>query len=151
MAERDFYQALGVAKNASDEEIKKAYRKLAMKYHPDRNPDNKEAEARFKEVKHAYEMLSDPQKRAAYDQYGHAGVDPNMAGMGGAARKALAASRKRSAISLAISLAARKAAGARARQGRNAARICAPRSILRWSRRRMAMRPNCACRAGRTV
>ncbi|CCD29516.1 Chaperone protein DnaJ [Candidatus Glomeribacter gigasporarum BEG34] len=84
MAERDFYQALGVAKNASDEEIKKAYRKLAMKYHPDRNPDNKEAEARFKEVKHAYEMLSDPQKRAAYDQYGHAGVDPNMAGMGGA-------------------------------------------------------------------
>src|SRR5260364_71191 len=88
MAERDFYQALGVAKNASDEEIKKAYRKLAMKYHPDRNPDNKEAEARFKEVKHAYEMLSDPQKRAAYDQYGHAGVDPTMAGPAGAQRGA---------------------------------------------------------------
>src|SRR5260363_255466 len=127
MAERDFYQALGVAKNASDEEIKKAYRKLAMKYHPDRNPDNKEAEARFKEVKHAYEMLSDPQKRAAYDNT----VTPASIRIWRAwavrARKALAASRKRSAISLAISLAARKAAGARARQGRNAARICAPR------------------------
>ena len=72
---RDFYDILGVARNASDEEIKKAYRKLAMKYHPDRNPDSKEAEAKFKEVKEAYEMLSDPQKRAAYDQYGHAGVE----------------------------------------------------------------------------
>jgi molecular chaperone DnaJ len=80
---RDFYDILGVARNASDEEIKKAYRKLAMKYHPDRNPDSKEAEAKFKEVKEAYEMLSDPQKRAAYDQYGHAGVDPNMGGFGG--------------------------------------------------------------------
>ena len=80
---RDFYDILGVARNASDEDIKKAYRKLAMKYHPDRNPDSKEAEAKFKEVKEAYEMLSDPQKRAAYDQYGHAGVDPNMGGFGG--------------------------------------------------------------------
>jgi molecular chaperone DnaJ len=83
MAKRDYYEVLGVAKNASEEEIKKAYRKLAMKYHPDRNPDNKDAEEHFKEGKEAYEMLSDAQKRAAYDQYGHAGVDPNMAGAGG--------------------------------------------------------------------
>ena len=82
MAKRDFYEILGVAKNASDDEIKKAYRKLAMKYHPDRNPDSKQAEDKFKEAKEAYEMLSDPQKREAYDRFGHAGVDPNMGGAG---------------------------------------------------------------------
>src|SRR5436305_679963 len=82
MAKRDYYDTLGVAKNAGDEEIKKAYRRLAMKHHPDRNLNNKEAETQFKEVKEAYEMLSDPQKRAAYDQYGHAGVDPNLGGAG---------------------------------------------------------------------
>ena len=82
MAKRDFYDILGVNRDASDEEIKKAYRKLAMKYHPDRNPDNAKAEDHFKEAKEAYEILSDGQKRAAYDQYGHAGVDP-QAGMGG--------------------------------------------------------------------
>ncbi len=83
MAKRDFYEVLGVAKNASEEDIKKAYRKLAMKYHPDRNPDSKAAEDSFKEAKEAYEMLSDPQKREAYDRYGHAGVDPNMGAGGG--------------------------------------------------------------------
>jgi molecular chaperone DnaJ len=82
MAKRDYYDVLGVAKNASDDDIKKAYRKLAMKYHPDRNPGNKDAEEHFKEAKEAYEMLSDSQKRAAYDQYGHAGVDPNMGAAG---------------------------------------------------------------------
>jgi molecular chaperone DnaJ len=85
MAKRDFYEILGVAKNASDDEIKKAYRKLAMKYHPDRNPDSKVAEDKFKEAKEAYEMLSDSQKREAYDRFGHAGVDPNMGGGGGGA------------------------------------------------------------------
>jgi len=84
MAKRDYYETLGLAKNASEDEIKKAYRKLAMKYHPDRNPDNKASEEKFKEVKEAYEMLSEADKRAAYDRYGHAGVDPNMAPGGGA-------------------------------------------------------------------
>lgn len=80
MSQRDYYEVLGVEKNASDAEIKKAYRRMAMKYHPDRNPDSEEAEQNFKEVKEAYEMLSDSQKRAAYDQFGHAGVDPQQAG-----------------------------------------------------------------------
>lgn len=80
MTKKDYYQVLGVARNASEEEIKKSYRKLAMKYHPDRNPDDKEAEAKFKEAKEAYEILSDSRKRSAYDQFGHAGVDPSMGG-----------------------------------------------------------------------
>jgi len=83
-AKKDYYEVLGVNKDASDEEIKKSYRKLAMKYHPDRNPDNPKAEEQFKEAKEAYEMLSDDQKRAAYDQYGHAGVDPSMGAGAGA-------------------------------------------------------------------
>ena len=81
---RDFYEVLGVEKTASTDEIKKAYRKAAMKYHPDRNPGDKEAEAKFKEAGEAYEILSDDDKRARYDQYGHAGVDPNFnPGFGG--------------------------------------------------------------------
>jgi len=79
MAKRDFYDILGVAKGASDADIKKAYRKLAMKYHPDRNKGQKDAESRFKEVQEAYDALSDKEKRAAYDRFGHAGVDPSMA------------------------------------------------------------------------
>lgn len=85
MSKRDYYEVLGVARTASAEELKKAYRRLAMKFHPDRNPDDKEAEARFKEAKEAYEILSDERKRAAYDQFGHAGVDP-AAGAGPGAR-----------------------------------------------------------------
>ena len=82
MAKRDYYEVLGVSKGASDDEIKKAYRKLAFKYHPDRNPGDKEAEAKFKEINEAHEVLSDKQKRARYDQFGHAGVDGN-GGFGG--------------------------------------------------------------------
>lgn len=84
-AKRDYYEVLGLAKNASEDDIKKAYRKLAMKYHPDRNQGDgaKAAEEKFKEAKEAYEMLSDASKRQAYDQFGHAGVDPNMGGGGG--------------------------------------------------------------------
>ena len=82
---RDFYEVLGVPKNASDDEIKKSYRKLAMKFHPDRNQGDASAEVKFKEAKEAYEMLSDAEKRAAYDQFGHAGVDPNMRGPGAGA------------------------------------------------------------------
>jgi molecular chaperone DnaJ len=80
MARRDYYQVLDVARTATDVEIKKAYRRLAMKFHPDRNPTDHEAEGRFKEVKEAYEVLCDPQKRAAYDQFGHAGVDASRGG-----------------------------------------------------------------------
>ena len=79
---RDYYEVLGVNRDASEEDIKKAYRKLAMKHHPDRNPGNKEAEEKFKEAKEAYEILCEPEKRRAYDAYGHAGVNPQMGGMG---------------------------------------------------------------------
>ncbi|MBK8324584.1 MAG: molecular chaperone DnaJ [Betaproteobacteria bacterium] len=82
---RDYYEVLGVNRDASEEDIKKAYRKLAMKFHPDRNPDSKESEDKFKEAKEAYEMLSEPEKRRAYDAYGHAGVNPQMGGMGAGA------------------------------------------------------------------
>ncbi|MCL2057350.1 MAG: molecular chaperone DnaJ [Oscillospiraceae bacterium] len=80
---KDFYETLGLAKSAAEDDIKKAYRKLAKQYHPDLNPGDKSAEARFKEVGEAYEVLSDPQKKARYDQFGHAGVDPSYGGGGG--------------------------------------------------------------------
>ncbi|OHC63066.1 MULTISPECIES: molecular chaperone DnaJ [Pseudomonas] len=83
MAKRDYYEVLGVERGASEAELKKAYRRLAMKHHPDRNPDDKASEDMFKDANEAYEVLSDAGKRAAYDQYGHAGVDPSMGGAGG--------------------------------------------------------------------
>jgi len=82
MAKRDYYEVLGIDRNTSAEELKKAYRKLALKYHPDKNPGDKTAEEKFKEIGEAYEALSDPQRRAAYDQYGHAAFDPRMRGGG---------------------------------------------------------------------
>ena len=84
MAKRDYYKVLDVPRNASEADIKKAYRRLAMKYHPDRNPGDKEAEESFKEAKEAYEVLSDEQKRAIYDQHGHDGIDAARQGGGGA-------------------------------------------------------------------
>ncbi len=83
MAKRDYYKVLDVPRNAAEADIKKSYRRLAMKYHPDRNPDDNEAEGRFKEAKEAYEALSDPQKRAVYDQYGHAGLEASRNSGGG--------------------------------------------------------------------
>lgn len=83
MAKRDYYEVLGVTKTSSADEIKKAYRKMAVKYHPDKNPGDKEAEDKFKEASEAYEILSDPQKKAAYDQYGHAAFDARSRGGGG--------------------------------------------------------------------
>lgn len=82
MAKRDYYEVLGISRDADENEIKKAYRKLAMKHHPDRNAGDTKAEEKFKEAKEAYEILSDNSKRAAYDQYGHAGVDTSAAGAG---------------------------------------------------------------------
>jgi len=83
MAKRDYYEVLGINRDATEEDIKKAYRKHAMKWHPDRNPDNPKAEEHFKEAKEAYEVLADGNKRAAYDQFGHAGIDPHAGGGAG--------------------------------------------------------------------
>ena len=90
MAEkRDYYEVLGVSKNASEDEIKRAYKKLARKYHPDMNPGDKEAEEKFKEVNEANEVLSNPEKKAKYDQFGFAGVDPNYGAASAAADGAI--------------------------------------------------------------
>ena len=75
MAKRDYYEVLGINRDSSESDLKKVYRRLAMKFHPDKNPDDPDAEKHFTEVKEAYEVLSNPEKRAIYDQYGHAGLD----------------------------------------------------------------------------
>src|SRR5262245_5021791 len=80
---RDYYDVLGVGRNADEQEIKKAYRKIALKYHPDKNPNDKSAEDKFKEAAEAYEVLSDPDKRARYDRFGHQGVGGASGGGGG--------------------------------------------------------------------
>jgi molecular chaperone DnaJ len=82
MSQRDYYEVLGVSQNASNSELKKAFKKLAMKYHPDRNPDDPAANEKFKEAAEAYEILSDPEKKSAYDQFGHAGVQGMGSGSG---------------------------------------------------------------------
>ena len=83
MSNRDYYEVLGVGRTASEQDIKKAFRRLAMKYHPDRNPDDNDALAKFKEAKEAHDVLTDPRKRSAYDQFGHAGVSGMGGGPGG--------------------------------------------------------------------
>ena len=83
MAKKDYYEILGISKSASQPEIKKGYRKMAIKYHPDKNPDDKSAEERFKEAAEAYEVLSDENKKARYDQYGHAAFEGGQGGHGG--------------------------------------------------------------------
>jgi DnaJ-class molecular chaperone len=113
---RDYYEVLGIPRDAKEDDIKRAYRKLAHEYHPDQNAGNKDAEAKFKEAAEAYEVLSDAEKRQRFDQFGHAGVDPNAAGgfggfggfgNGGVPRTSSTCSRTCSAAAAAVAVGAR--------------------------------------------
>ncbi|MBI4830303.1 MAG: DnaJ domain-containing protein [Candidatus Lindowbacteria bacterium] len=97
MGKRDYYEILGVPRDASENDIRKAYRKLAMQHHPDRAQGDKQSEEKFKEVSEAYSVLTDPEKRANYDQFGHAGVEggPGFSGFGGFARRGIRGRRTR--------------------------------------------------------
>ena len=139
MSKRDYYEVLGVDRNASDEEIKKAYRKLAVKFHPDKNPGDKSAEENFKEIGEAYEALSDPQKRAAYDQYGHAAFDRPRAAPAAAA--AFMIRSKFSARSSAAAAFLRSFfGGGTTPRNPNAATICATIWKSPWKKPRSAAR-----------
>ena len=150
MPKRDYYEVLGVSRNAGDEEIKKAYRRLAVKFHPDKNSGDKTAEEKFKEIGEAYEALSDPQRRAAYDQYGHAAFDPRARagrGFGGAGgfhdpfeifREVFGAVEASSKVS---------SAAARTRRNRNAAATCVTIWKSHWKRPRSAARRKYPCRS----
>ena len=142
----------GVNRDASEEDIKKAYRKLAMKHHPDRNPDDKGAEEKFKEAKEAYEILTDAKKRAAYDQFGHAGVDPS-AGFGAArrARRARRLRRLRRRVRRHLRRDLRRAARRRAATASIAAPTCATTSSSRSRKRRAAPRRRSASRRWRNA
>ena len=128
-SKRDYYEVLGVSRGASETEIKSAYRKLAVRYHPDKNPGDHDAEEKFKEAAEAYSVLSDAQQRANYDRFGHAGVSSSAAGAAGWARKASAASRTSSATSSASATCSADAARrARVARRRNAAQTSATTS-----------------------
>ena len=129
MAKRDFYEVLGLGRSAAEADLKRAYRQMAMKYHPDRNPGDAAAEARFKEVNEAYEILKDPQKRAAYDQFGHQAFEGGMAARGGAAGAGFDFSQLRRRVRRPV----RRLHGRRQRQGAR------PR---RRPRRRSALQPD---------
>ena len=151
MAKRDYYEILGVPKNASEDDIKKAYRKLAMKHHPDRNQgdDAKKSEEKFKEAKEAYEMLTDPQKRAAYDQYGHAGVDPNMGGgAGGPGAESMGGFAEAFGDIFGDIFGGAAASAAAAASRSSAAATCATRWRSRSRTRRTARKRRSASRAG---
>ena len=137
MAKQDYYATLGVERGASAEDMKKAYRKLAMQYHPDRNPGDAKAEAKFKELNEAYDVLKDDQKRSAYDRFGHAAFEN-----GGGLVPAAAASASKAALAIfSTRCSARRAAAASARRP---ARISAPRSTSTSPKPLPASRPMCA-------